>query len=261
MNPEIKDKAQWETLIRVVKKKIMPQDAYSIRCLPQVFGASLKAIQHAEEVITNELNAVVDNPIIFLRGQVLPDGSRVHRNEVISAGNFHGQPIALVLDYLKLAVAEMGNIMERQVNKIIDSATNDALPAFLITDAGLNSGLMIPQYTAAALVSENKVLVHPASADSIPTSANQEDHVSMGPIAGRQLLEILGNVRKILAIHTLTAKQAVDMRLYQFQGKIPVQMAEATQQLYNQVAAAGVTTIEEDRFLWEDIEKVLAMYK
>lgn len=261
MNPEIADKAQWETLIRVVKKKIMPQDAYSIRCLPQVFGASLKAIQHAEEVITNELNAVVDNPIIFLRGQVLPDGSRVHQNQVISAGNFHGQPIALVLDYLKLAVAEMGNIMERQINKMVDSATNDALPAFLIADAGLNSGLMIPQYTAAALVSENKVLVHPASADSIPTSANQEDHVSMGPIAGRQLLEILGNVRKVLAIHTLTAKQAVDMRLQQFQGKIPVQMAEATQQLYNKVAAAGVTTIEEDRFLWEDIEKVLELYR
>jgi histidine ammonia-lyase len=261
MNPEIEDKAQWETLIRVVKKKIMPQDAYSIRCLPQVFGASLKAIQHAEEVITNELNAVVDNPIIFLRGQVLPDGSRVHQNEVISAGNFHGQPIALVLDYLKLAVAEMGNIMERQVNKMVDSATNDALPAFLIADAGLNSGLMIPQYTAAALVSENKVLVHPASADSIPTSANQEDHVSMGPIAGRQLLEILGNVQKVLAIHTLTAKQAVDMRLQQFQGKIPVQMAGSTQKLYNKVVAAGVTTIEEDRFLWEDIEMVLKMYR
>jgi histidine ammonia-lyase len=119
---------------------------------------------------------------------------------------------------------------------------------------------MIPQYTAAALVSENKVLVHPASADSIPTSANQEDHVSMGPIAGRQLLEILGNVQKVLAIHTLTAKQAVDMRLQQFQGKIPVQMAEPTQQLYNKVSNAGVTIIEEDRFLWEDIEKVIKMY-
>jgi histidine ammonia-lyase len=154
----------------------------------------------------------------------------------------------------------MGNIMERQVNKMVDSATNDALPAFLIADAGLNSGLMIPQYTAAALVSENKVLVHPASADSIPTSANQEDHVSMGPIAGRQLLEILGNVQKVLAIHTLTAKQAVDMRLQQFQGKIPVQMAEPTQQLYNKVSNAGVTIIEEDRFLWEDIEKVIKMY-
>jgi histidine ammonia-lyase len=260
INPDIEDKAQWEMLIKVVKKKIMPQDAYSIRCLPQVFGASMKAIRHAEEIITNELNAVVDNPIIFLRGQVLPDGSQVHQNEVISAGNFHGQPIALVLDYLKLAVAEMGNIMERQVNKMVDSATNDALPAFLIVDAGLNSGLMIPQYTAAALVSENKVLVHPASADSIPTSANQEDHVSMGPIAGRQLLEILGNVQKVLAIHTLTAKQAVDMRLLQFKGKVPVQLAEATQKLYKQVKTAGITTIEEDRFLWEDIEKVIKMY-
>ncbi len=257
MNPNIKDKEQWQTLVKVIKKKITPQDAYSIRCFPQVFGASLHAIEHAKSVISNELNAVVDNPIIFLRTQVLPDGQRVRQNEVISGGNFHGQPIALVLDYMKLAVAEMGNIMERQVNKMVDSATNDGLPPFLIDSAGVNSGLMIPQYTAAALVSENKVLVHPASADSIPTSANQEDHVSMGPIAGRQLLEIINNVKKILAIHILTAKQAVAMRLKQFEGKIPVQLADATQRLYDEIEAIGVTTIEEDRFLWEDIDTIL----
>lgn len=257
INPNIANKEDWKALVKVIRKKITPQDAYSIRCFPQVFGASLTAIEHAESVISQELNAVVDNPIIFLRTQILPDGSRVRQNEVISGGNFHGQPIALVLDYMKLAVAEMGNIMERQVNKMVDSATNDALPAFLIDSAGVNSGLMIPQYTAASIVSENKVLVHPASADSIPTSANQEDHVSMGPIAGRQLLQIINNVKKVLAIHILTAKQAVAMRLQQFEGKIPVQLAEATQQLYNEIEALGVTTIKEDRFLWEDINTII----
>jgi histidine ammonia-lyase len=259
LNPDISNKKYWKSLIKIAKNKITPQDAYSIRCLPQVFGASLKAIQHAESVIADELNAVVDNPIIFLRKQILPDGERVLRNEVLSGGNFHGQPIALILDYLKLAVAEIGNIMERQVAKLVDASTNDGLPAFLIDSAGINSGLMIPQYTAAALVSENKVLVHPASADSIPTSANQEDHVSMGPIAGRQLLEIINNVQKILAIHSLTAKQAVDMRLQQFGTKIPVQLADATQELYDKIAAAGVTKITEDRFLWEDIDNILRL--
>jgi histidine ammonia-lyase len=203
----------------------------------------------------------VDNPIIFMENQILPDGTKVEYNDVISGGNFHGQPIALVLDYLKLAVAEMGNIMERQINKMVDAATNDGLPPFLIQDAGLHSGLMIPQYTAASIVSENKVLVHPASADSIPTSANQEDHVSMGPIAGRQLLQIIGNVQKVLAIHILTAKQAVAMRLKQFDTIVPTQMATATKELYDKVEALGITTIEEDRFLWEDIDKLMALAK
>ena len=261
MPTELKNREFWKDLVKIAKKKITPQDAYSIRCFPQVFGASLKAIEHAEAVITEELNAVVDNPIIFLQNQILPDGTKVKYDDVISGGNFHGQPIALVLDYLKLAVAEMGNIMERQINKMVDAATNDGLPPFLIQDAGLHSGLMIPQYTAAAIVSENKVLVHPASADSIPTSANQEDHVSMGPIAGRQLLQIITNVQRILAIHILTAKQAVAIRLKQFDTIVPTQMAAATKQLYDKVEALGVTTIEEDRFLWEDIDKLMVLTK
>jgi histidine ammonia-lyase len=194
-----------------------------------------------------------------MENQILPDGTKVMENDVISGGNFHGQPIALVLDYMKLAVAEMGNIMERQINKMVDAATNDGLPPFLIQGAGLNNGLMIPQYTAASIVSENKVLVHPASADSIPTSANQEDHVSMGPIAGRQLLQIITNVQRILAIHILTAKQAVAMRLKQFDSIVPTQMAVATKELYDNVEALGVTTIEKDRFLWEDIDKLMAI--
>lgn len=261
MPVDLKNRSFWQDLVHIAKRKITPQDAYSIRCFPQVFGASLKAIEHAEAVITEELNAVVDNPIIFMENQVLPNGTKVMENDVISGGNFHGQPIALVLDYMKLAVAEMGNIMERQINKMVDAATNDGLPPFLIQGAGLNNGLMIPQYTAAAIVSENKVLVHPASADSIPTSANQEDHVSMGPIAGRQLLQIITNVQRILAIHILTAKQAVAMRLKQFDTIVPTQMAEATKALYEEVEALGVTTIEEDRFLWEDIDKLMAIVR
>jgi histidine ammonia-lyase len=259
MPTELKNRTFWQDLVHIAKRKITPQDAYSIRCFPQVFGASLKAIEHAEAVISEELNAVVDNPIIFMENQILPDGTKVMENDVISGGNFHGQPIALVLDYMKLAVAEMGNIMERQINKMVDAATNDGLPPFLIQGAGLNNGLMIPQYTAASIVSENKVLVHPASADSIPTSANQEDHVSMGPIAGRQLLQIITNVQRILAIHILTAKQAVAMRLKQFDSIVPTQMAVATKELYDNVEALGVTTIEKDRFLWEDIDKLMAI--
>lgn len=259
MPTELKNRTFWQDLVHIAKRKITPQDAYSIRCFPQVFGASLKAIEHAEAVISEELNAVVDNPIIFMENQILPDGTKVMENDVISGGNFHGQPIALVLDYMKLAVAEMGNIMERQINKMVDAATNDGLPPFLIQGAGLNNGLMIPQYTAASIVSENKVLVHPASADSIPTSANQEDHVSMGPIAGRQLLQIITNVQRILAIHILTAKQAVAMRLKQFDSIVPTQMAEATKELYDNVEALGVTTIEKDRFLWEDIDKLMTI--
>lgn len=195
-------------IIAFANKKWKPQDSYSIRCLPQVFGASKAAIDHVVSVIDNELNAAVDNPLIF-----------VDDDMVISGGNFHGQPIALVMDYLKLAVAEIGNIVERQINKLVDSNTNDCLPSFLINDTGLNSGLMIPQYVAAAIVSENKVLVHPASADSIPTCENTEDHVSMGTIAARQSIQIIENVEKIISIAILTGFYAVSIRLSQF-GKV-----------------------------------------
>jgi histidine ammonia-lyase len=237
---------QWATLLKLAEKKITPQDAYSIRCIPQVLGASWQAIQHTRQVIENELNAVVDNPLLFLETE-----------EILSGGNFHGQPIALALDYLKLAVAEIGNILERQINKLVDPATNDFLPAFLVENPGLDSGFMIPQYTAAALVSENKVLVHPASADSIPTSANQEDHVSMGPIAGRQALEIIENVKKIVAILMLTASQAIDLRQKQLlKAKIEVRLGTKTEQFYQQIRAL-VTYMPADRFLYEDIALIL----
>lgn len=174
------------------------QDAYSLRCVPQVHGASKDALRRVEETLDVEINAVTDNPLI------MPDDS-----EVLSGGNFHGQPVALVMDYLKLALAEIGNISERRTNRLLDAHLSD-LPPFLTAYPGVDSGLMITQYTAASLVSENKVLVHPASADSIPTSANQEDHVSMGTIAARQAREILENVRYILAVECLSAVQGID---------------------------------------------------
>ena len=174
------------------------QDAYSLRCVPQVHGASRDALHHAAEVLTREINAVTDNPLVFAESDT-----------VISAGNFHGQPVALVMDYAKIAIAELANIAERRVEHMMDPAVS-GLPAFLAHQGGLHSGLMISQYTAASLVSENKVLAHPASVDSIPTSANQEDHVSMGTTAARQCAMILENARWVIAIEVLSATQALE---------------------------------------------------
>jgi histidine ammonia-lyase len=177
------------------------QDSYSIRCIPQVHGASRDAVAYVRYVLETEINSATDNPLIF------PEGSGA-----VSAGNFHGQPVALVMDFLGLAVSEIGNISERRTAKLMDKHHNAGLPAFLAPDGGVESGLMIAQYTAAALVSENKTLIHPASGDSIPTSANQEDHVSMGTIAARQSAEIVRNVQKVLAIELLSASQALSLR-------------------------------------------------
>lgn len=174
------------------------QDPYSLRCIPQVHGASRDALKHVAEVLEREINSVTDNPLIFANEQ-----------EVISAGNFHGQPVALAMDYCKLAISELANISERRTAFMQDSSLS-GLPPFLAQSGGLHSGLMITQYTAASLVSENKVLAHPASADSIPTSANQEDHVSMGTIAARQAAMILENARTVVAIELLNAAQALE---------------------------------------------------
>lgn len=174
------------------------QDAYSLRCIPQVHGASRDGLRHAAEVVTREVNAVTDNPLVFAEDDL-----------VISAGNFHGQPVALVMDYAKIAIAELASIAERRVEHMLDPAVS-GLPAFLARQGGLHSGLMISQYTAASLVSENKVLAHPASVDSIPTSANQEDHVSMGTTAARQCAMILENARWVIAVELLNATQALD---------------------------------------------------
>ncbi|EYB69176.1 histidine ammonia-lyase [Deinococcus phoenicis] len=176
------------------------QDAYSLRAVPQVHGATLDALMQAGRVLEVEFASVTDNPLIF------PE-----TGEVISGGNFHGQPLALTADALKVAVAELASISERRTEQLLNPALS-GLPGFLTPQGGLNSGYMIAQYTAAALVSENKVLAHPASVDSIPTSANQEDHVSMGAHGARQLRQILGNAQNVLSIELMCAAQALDFQ-------------------------------------------------
>lgn len=212
------------------------QDAYSLRCIPQVHGASRDAYSYVEQVINTEINSVTDNPILFPG-----DG------QVISAGNFHGQPVALALDFLGLAMAEIGNIAERRIERLVNPQLSGLAP-FLTARSGLNSGYMIAQYTAAALVSENKVLAHPASVDSIPTSANQEDHVSMGSISARKLLEIVANVQNVVAIELLCACQALEYRDRS-------QLSPATRAVYELVRSA-VPPLEEDRFLETEIKTV-----
>jgi histidine ammonia-lyase len=190
------------------------QDPYSLRCVPQVHGAVRDAFDHLRRVLDIELNSATDNPLVFPEGGSVPaDALATGGGLVISGGNFHGEPIALALDFAKLALAELGAISERRTALLLDPRLNGGLPAFLSPDPGRNSGLMIVQYTAAALASENKVLAHPSSADSIPTSANQEDHVSMGAAAARHARTVLGHVQQILAIELLCAAQALDLRI------------------------------------------------
>ena len=177
------------------------QDAYTLRCIPQVHGAVRDALRHVQEVLETEFNAVTDNPLLF------PE-----EGDVISGGNFHGEPLALALDYLGIAAAELANISERRLERLVNPQLSGGLPAFLVGEGGLNSGMMIVQYAAAALVSENKVLAHPASVDSIPSSANQEDHVSMGAHAARKARQIAGNTLSALAYELLAAAQALELR-------------------------------------------------
>jgi histidine ammonia-lyase len=182
------------------------QDAYTLRCIPQVHGAVRDAILYARWVLTIELNAAVDNPLIFF-------DEDSGEPTVLSGGNFHGEPVAIAMDYLALALTELGNISERRLTRLTDEASNqETLPAFLIQHGGLNSGFMLTQYTAASLASENKVLAHPASADTIPSSANIEDHVSMGTAAARQARQIAFNVEHILTLELFAASQGIDFR-------------------------------------------------
>ncbi len=212
------------------------QDAYSLRCIPQVHGASRDAYQYVFGVLNTEINSVTDNPILFPA-----DG------DVISAGNFHGQPVALALDFMGIALSEIGNISERRIERLVNPQLS-GLPPFLSEASGLNSGYMIVQYTAAALASENKVLAHPASVDSIPTSANQEDHVSMGSISARKLGSIVANVQNIVAIEVLCACQGLEFR---DRGML----APATQAVYDLVRTY-VPPLREDRFLEPEIKAV-----
>ncbi len=215
--------------------EIRVQDAYSLRCVPQVHGASKDAVNYVKEKVEIEINSVTDNPIIF------PE-----TKEGISGGNFHGQPMALSFDFLGIALSELANISERRLERLVNP-TLSGLPAFLVEHGGLNSGFMIVQYSAAALVSENKILSHPASVDSIPSSANQEDHVSMGTIAARKAREILENVRRVLAMEIMCACQGIDLRGNKGLGV-------GTKLIYEEVRKV-VPKLKEDRPLYEDINK------
>jgi histidine ammonia-lyase len=215
------------------------QDAYSLRCAPQVHGAFRDALGFAESVLEIEMGSVSDNPI------VTDDG------EVISGGNFHGQPVSVALDLLALASVSLASISDRRLYRLLDPSTNNGLPAFLVREAGMNSGFMIVQYTTASLVSESKSLAHPASVDSIPSSAGQEDHVSMGMIAARHARECVANAEVVVALEAMAAAQGMDLRG-------PLQPAAATA-----AARAAIREVcpflEGDRQLKLDIDEVLEL--
>jgi histidine ammonia-lyase len=212
------------------------QDAYTLRCSPQVHGASRDAIHFVRQVIETEMNSATNNPLVFSDTE-----------EILLGGNFHGQPVALALDFLGIAVSELANIAERRIERLVNPMLS-GLPAFLVRDGGLNSGFMIAQYTAAALVSENKVLAHPASVDSIPTSANKEDHVSMGTIAARKCRDIIANAEQVAAIELLCAAQGLDL----FTNLKP---GDGTMAAYRTIRD-NVPFLERDRLLAGDIATV-----
>lgn len=215
------------------------QDPYSIRCIPQVHGASRNAFYHLNELAEIEMNAVTDNPIVL------------SETEAISGGNFHGQPLAMALDYTSIAASELGNISDRRCYLLLEGKYG--LPRLLTKSGGLNSGLMIPQYTTAALVTENKSLCFPPSADSIPTSLGQEDHVSMGSISGRKFNQILGNLEKILAIELMYAAQAMEFRR-------PNTFSTIVEENFKRIRSK-VPKLEEDRLLKDDINAMIRLVK
>ncbi len=234
------------------------QDPYSLRCVPQVHGAARDALDNLRRVLDIELNSATDNPLVFAEGGNVPeDALATGHGLVISGGNFHGEPVALALDYAKLAIAELGAISERRVALLLDPRLNDGLPAFLGASSGLDSGLMIVQYTAAALASESKTLAHPASADSIPTSANQEDHVSMGSIAARHAMTVLEHSQRIVAIELLCATQGLDLRLELQPDTAPgAGVAEARVRVREVIAR-----LEDDREPGPDLEAAFRLVK
>ena len=224
------------------------QDAYTLRCMPQVHGACRDAIAYADWLIKLELNAVTDNPLIFI------DEADPEKIEVVSGGNFHGEPLALAFDYLAIALSELGNISERRLMRLVDEASNvHVLPPFLTEHGGLNSGFMIVQYTAAALCTENKILAHPASVDTIPSSANVEDHVSMGATAALKLRQIAENLADILSLELFSAAQAVDFRRKKIgAGKM---LGRGTREIYDAVRAK-VPFIESDEYMKGHMDQV-----
>lgn len=209
------------------------QDPYSLRCVPQVHGASRDALSHCRSVVETEINSVTDNPLVFPNGDIL------------SGGNFHGQPLALSLDYAAIALSELASISERRTSLLLEG--HDGLPRLLMLETGINSGFMVPQYTAAALVSENKVLCHPASVDSIPTSLGQEDHVSMGSVSALKLLQVHRNVEDVLAVELFTAAQALDYRM-------PLRPGRGVE-LAHQYVRSQVPHSEADHYFKDDLSR------
>ncbi|MBI1803329.1 MAG: histidine ammonia-lyase [Ignavibacteriae bacterium] len=224
------------------------QDAYSIRCIPQVHGASRDTVRYVYDVVTTEINSATDNPLIFPEDAVHLEG-----------GNFHGQPIALALDFLAIALAELANISERRIERTVNGSLS-GLPRFLTVNGGLNSGMMLAQYTAASLVSENKVLAHPASVDSIPTSANQEDHNSMGSISAQKLWQVLRNVQTVIAIEMMVAAQGIDFSRIHPETRSRMRAGKGVQAAYGAVRK-HISHLKEDRVLAEDIATVLQLLK
>jgi histidine ammonia-lyase len=282
---------------RLVERAGAVQDAYSIRCAPQVHGATRDTIRFVRAIAEREINAATDNPLFFPDGGEpfdlnfranWPDWYRGDQRLAYSAGNFHGQPLALAADFLTIAVAELASISERRTQLMLDGNHNRGLPQNLTTRPGVNSGLMIAQYTAASIVSENKVLAHPASVDSIPTSANAEDHVSMSTHAARKLRTVISNVQAVLAIELMTSAQAVEWRVsmnldpnkrapkllgieeadqqaVEFEKnvsgrskKIAEQLGEGTRDLYLRVREIAAPVFR-DRPLSDDIRKLRAL--
>ena len=222
--------------------EVRVQDNYSLRCVPQVHGASRDALEYIHQRVEIEINSVTDNPIVF--GDT---------GDAISAGNFHGQPMALAFDFLGIALSELANISERRLEHLVNPNLG-GFPAFLVKNGGLNSGMMIVQYSAASLVSENKVLAHPASVDSIPSSAGQEDHVSMGTIAARKAADILSNVRRVLAMELMCVCQAIDL----MEGSS--KLSSAAKAAYTTIRSV-CDTLTDDRPLYDDINRCEAILK
>ena len=247
------------------------QDDYSFRCFPQVISCAYRALWHVEQVVSEEINSATDNPLLFppepeggwasmtpeqYKDWLSSDPDRINTclESVICGGNFHGEPLAVGMDYLSMVLAEVANIAERRIAHLVDETVSSGLHGFLIESTGLNSGFMVPQYTAAALVSENKVLSHPACTDSIPTCAGAEDHVSMGTISARKCLELLANVRYVLAIEYLAAYQALGFRR-------PLQPGHRIRQVVAYLKESGVERLTDDRVINQDIERVARMLR
>ena len=229
------------------------QDAYSLRCMPQVHGAVRDTLAHCREVMETEVNSAVDNPLVFARPRAIGDRSigtvvAAAEGDILSGGNFHGEPVAFALDFLGIALSALAGISERRLERLVNPTLNEGLPPFLAAGAGLNSGFMMAQVTAAALVSENKVLAHPASVDSITTSGNKEDYVSMGMTASLKLKKIVENTRNVMAIEAMAAAQALDFLL-------PIKTSKRGQAAHAAIRVA-CPTMDKDRVMYQDFARI-----